>query len=248
MVRDLRFPVYCLTVSQRLQMAIAAISIALMIYVLIGYLREDHGAPTTGTTTTAPAIPASSDPPPSAPSSDSHPAPLEVWQNAKLGDWYAYNYVTASKLRTFHSTVLVTVTAATDTSITTAFRGKVAETGETRDQAGDELPRSNLTLERLIGFDTSKWTLLSVTVDDADHEVGGRTFHTKKVTYTSKDPMFPTKKTTTDLWLSTEVPGGLVEEHEVQDLVEQDLHFDMTKTLIGFGTEAATTWGTKPAI
>jgi hypothetical protein len=232
-------------VGQRLQMAFAAVSIGVMVYVLVDYMREDHRAPPARTGHMAPAVPAIADTHP-APRGDHHPAPYEVWQNAKLGDWYAYTYVTSSKLGAFHSTVLVTVTAATDTAITTRLRGKIAETGETRDEAGDEFPRTNLTLEHLIGFDISDWTVLSVIVADADHQVGGREFHGKKVTYTSKDPVLPTKKTTTELWLSPEVPGGLVEEHEVQDLAEQDLHFDMTKTLIGFGTTSTTTWGTKP--
>jgi hypothetical protein len=140
------------------------------------------------------------------------------------------------------------VTAATDASVETSFRGKVAETGETRDSAGETYPRANLTLERITGLDIGKWTLLSPTVADEDHALDGCTFHTKEVTYASRDPMFPTKRTTTDLWLSPEVRGGLVEQHEVQDLAEQDLHFDMTKTLIGFGTGSATTWGTKPTL
>ncbi|NVB78004.1 MAG: hypothetical protein HOV81_06370, partial [Kofleriaceae bacterium] len=98
-------------------MAFAGVSIAVMIYVLVGYMREDHRAPTAKSTTAAPAVPSAS--------GDTHPAPFDAWHDGKLGDWYAYKYVTSSKLGAFHSTVLVTVTAATDASVATSFRGKV---------------------------------------------------------------------------------------------------------------------------
>ena len=75
--------------------------------------------------------------------------------------------------------------------------------------------------------------------------IGDHTFQCKKLVYRSTDPMLPRKKVVTELWLSSEVPaGGLVAMHETQDL--DAMHFEAIEEIVGFGTSAGASWGTKP--
>ncbi len=174
------------------------------------------------------------------------PSPLQVFASAKVGDWLAYRVVTESSLApTITATGIESVTAANDTMVTRSFNGRVDATGEVRRDRQDERPRKDLTLDQLTGNDVGGWTIYEVAIADDTHEVGGRTFKCKKISYSSRDPLIPNKRTHTDLWISSEVPvGGLVEERELQDMPEAS--FVITKQVIGFGTATSTTWGTKP--
>ena len=49
----------------------------------------------------------------------------------------------------------------------------------------------------------------------------------------------------TEVWFSSEVTGsGIVEEHETQKL--DDLHTELTHTVIGYGKKGTVTWGKRP--
>ncbi len=210
----------------------------------IGYatFTSDHGVDASGApspTTTAPA--------PAAPTvpGGAHPAPREVFADARVGDWYAYRVINQGVLGDIRATAMVAITAATPDTVTRGLRGRLDATGEEKPQPSDTFPRAGLSLERLTGADIGEWTLSGITVVDEAHTVGGRTFACTRISFASADPLFPEKRTHTDLWISAEVPaGGLVEEHEVQHL--GDLTFELTTQVTGFGTAAGTTWGTRP--
>jgi hypothetical protein len=181
----------------------------------------------------------------SAAAAPGHPSPLEIYATARVGDWHAYSVANESPFGSIPTHAVTTVTEATDAMVTIAVRGRLDQTGEIRDGRAEQYPRGGLTLERLTGDDIGNWTIFDVAVFDEPHEVNGRTFACKRITFGSKDPMFPTKRTRTDYWISTEVPaGGLVEKREVQDLDGQI--FRMTLEVIGFGSGSATTWGERP--
>jgi hypothetical protein len=175
-----------------------------------------------------------------------HPAPFEAYAHARLGDWYAYRVVTNGPAMHDVGAIAVTwITAAAADHVSTSFHGRIESTGEEESGHDEDFPRAGLSLERLTGDDVGGWTLRDVTFTDERHTIRGRTFACTKISFASQDPMFPAKLTHTDLWISAEVPvGGLVAEHEVQDL--DRMHFDMTKELVGFGTATATTWGARP--
>ncbi|MCE9575065.1 MAG: hypothetical protein K8W52_18080 [Deltaproteobacteria bacterium] len=208
------------------------------------FLSSDHGieAPQSPTPPPAPKVPPPAMPPTPA---HAHAAPLEAFATATVGDWHAYRVVNGGTLGEIRTTAMVAITAVTPDTVTRAMRGRIDATGEEKHEPNDAFPRKGLTLERLTGDDLAEWTLSDVTVVDEVHTVGGRAFACKKISYASADPMFPEKRTHTDLWISPEVPaGGLVEEHEIQHLDQAT--FEITSQVIGFGTAAGTTWGTRP--
>jgi hypothetical protein len=260
--------------SRTWQVVAAVVSIAVMVVVIVRYVTRDEPPPPTLPATAAAQGPAA-DPvgtsplggtPGSGATKEAQPhagmehhtaekpvheggqvAPLQVFANAHVGDWLAYRVTTESSLApTFHATGIETITKVDDKTVARAFSGKVEETGEIKRQSYEARPRDGLTLDQLTTNDVGGWTIYEVAVSDDVHEVGGRKFKCKKISYASNDPLIAGKRTHTDLWISTEVPaGGLVEEHEVQDM--PDMHFRITKQVIGFGDAKSTAWGTKPA-
>src|SRR5262249_30220172 len=133
-------------------------------------------------------------PPASTGSADAtHPAPLELFASAKVGDWYAWTTANESPFGSIPTHAVSSVTAATATTVRAATRGWIDQTGELRDGKPDDFPRAGLTLERLTGDDIGGWTLFDVTIVDEPHLVNGRTFACKRITYGSTDPMFPSK-------------------------------------------------------
>jgi hypothetical protein len=225
-------------------MLFAAVSVGVMIYALVTYgLRDDPP-------------PKSTDLQPLA-GEDHVPAglpahaggtlsPIQVFANAKVGDWQAYSVTTESSLGpTFHATGIVTITELDDREVKRGFVGRIAETGERREQQYEGRPRAGLTIDQLTTNDVGGWTIHDLVITDDVHEIGGRSFKCKKISYASEDPLFPNKRTRTELWISDEVAaGGLVEEREVQDM--PSAHFVITQRLLGFGNASGTTWGTKP--
>jgi hypothetical protein len=171
-----------------------------------------------------------------------HRAPFEAFAQAQVGDWYAVRRTNPGDIAV---TVVFRVRAVDGDRVTRAMRGRVDSTGEVHDEPDDVFPRSGLTLETLTGLGRADWKLGEVVVTDETRVVAGRTFACKKVTFHPADPLFPNKQTTTELWLSSEVPaGGLVAEHEVQRLGE--VHFESTEEITGFGSAAGASWGTLP--
>jgi hypothetical protein len=175
-----------------------------------------------------------------------HAAPFEMFANAKVGDWYAWRTVNGGSLGDIRTTALAWITAERADSVTRTYRGKIDATGEERAGRPEDFPRAGLTIDRFTSNDIGGWTLSDITMTDEVHVVGGRSFQCKKIVFASSDPMFPRKRTRTELWISTDVrAGGLVAEHEVQQL--DAMTFDITQELIGFGTATETIWGTRPA-
>lgn len=173
-------------------------------------------------------------------------SPLQVFADAKVGDWIAYRVTTESSLApTVTATGIERITNVDATKVERAFSGRIDATGELHGKRYEDRPRNGLTLDQLTTNDVGGWTIYEVAVSDDVHEVGERRFPCKKISFSSRDPLFPKKRTRTDLWISSEVPaGGLVEEREVQELPE--VRFVITKQLLGFGDASATSWGTKP--
>ena len=227
-------------------MMAAFASIGLMCFVLWKYGLRDDPPPA--------AQPASDQPSASAEhhTNDKHQggmlSPIQVFAHAQVGDWKAYTVTTESSMaQTFTATSIERVSKADDKTVSRMFAGKVEQTGEIRRRAYEDRPRQGLTLDQLTTNDVGGWTLYDVQVTDDLHEIGGRTFKCKKISYASTDPMFADKRTHTDLWISDEVPlDGIVEEIEVQDL--PNAHFRITKRVLGFGHDATTTWGERPDI
>lgn len=180
-----------------------------------------------------------------SPVADPHRAPLDTYAKSAVGDWVAYTISNASPMGSFPATAVTTAKAVSDTTVLTATRGRLDGASEIKRSADEQFARAGLTLEQATGADIGGWTLSDIAITDEPHAVGGRTFPCKHVAYDARDPLFPTKRTHTDLWVSTEVPlDGRVEAHEVQDL--DGKIFDNRIVLIGFGAGAATTWGTRP--
>lgn len=209
-------------------------------------------APTVATKPDAAIAATTTAPPPSGPARHvddpgPHPAPFEAYARAHLGDWYAYRVVNnGPAMHDVRALAITWVTAAADDHVSVSFHGRIDATGQEESGHAEDFPRAGLTLERLHGDDIGGWTIRDVTFTDEPHTIGGRTFACTRISFASQDPMFPGKRTHTDLWISAEVPvGGLVAEHEVQDL--DQMHFDMTKELVGFGTAGGPTWGARPA-
>ena len=192
--------------------------------------------------------PSSSAAPPAArylPDPGPHPAPFEAYAGAQPGDWYAYRVENAGPSADIRSTAVAWVSAASPAAVTMAVHGRIDATGEERDGRTEDYPRAGLTLERLTGDDVGGWTIRAVQVTDEPHVVGGRTFACTKLSFASADPMFPTKRTHTELWIAKEVPaGGLVESREVQELDQR--RFVITEKLLGFGSASGTAWGERP--
>jgi len=181
---------------------------------------------------------------PAPPAGDLHPAPVNVFADAAEGDWSAFQVHSRSELLDATSTVLWQVTSVSDDSVIVGGKGRLVG-GKEQTLRDMVFPRSGLTLERLLELDYGEWTILTTKTSEEPHEVGGRTFECTKVVFTSRDPLFPGKQTETQIWFSRAVNGsGIVESREVQQLGE--MRFEITKTLIGFGTATATTWGERP--
>jgi hypothetical protein len=181
-----------------------------------------------------------------SPVANPHPAPFDTYAKAAVGDWVAYTISNDSPFGSFPATAITTATIVSATTALTSTRGRLDKTGEIRSSADEQFARANLTLEQLTGADIGNWTLSNIVVTDEPRAVGGRTFPCKHVAYDSRDPLFPTKRTHTDLWVSPEVPlDGRVENHEVQEL--DGKIFDNRIVLVGFGAGEATVWGARPA-
>jgi hypothetical protein len=172
-------------------------------------------------------------------------APIQVFAKAQVGDWAAYRIINRSTLlaEEIATLRLSRITAATDAAVTIEHKGRM-EKGDRREAWTQERARQGLTIDQLVGNDVSQWRLIDVQTSDDTHEVGGRTFACKQIAYAALDPMFPSKKVRVTYWYSDEFPGGLVEERDIQDL--DSVHIEQLTQLIGFGTQTATTWGTKP--
>lgn len=234
--------------SRTWQIVAAALSIALMIYVLLRYGRDEAPPKPNNESSQAHAgaqhhTEGSADP---IQHVGSQLAPIQVFAKAQVGDWIAYRVTNRSTALPddISTIVLATITAATDTGVTVAYKGRMEKAGDRREQWTYERPREGLTIDQLTDNDVAQWRLIGLEVTDEKHEVGGREFACKQISYAGLDPMFPSKKSRTTLWISDEVPGGLVEERDIQDL--DAMHMEQIKQLIGFGTATATTWGTKP--
>jgi hypothetical protein len=229
-------------------MLAAAVSVVVMVVVIFKYGLGDDGArPTSG----APHVGAKhhTDEKPGEGTKPAHegdkPAPLQVYETAKVGDWRAYRVISEwSNKPVGKATVVTRIGEVTDAQVVASFNGRLDDTSEIRKDREETRPRRGLTIDQLTGNDVGGWTIYNVTITDEDHTVAGRTFKCKKLSYASDDPLVPAKRTRNELWISTEVAaGGIVEERQIQDM--PNMTFVQTQTLIGFGDER-TTWGTKP--
>lgn len=173
-------------------------------------------------------------------------APIQVYANAKVGDWRAYRVTTESSLApTTTATVLTWISKATDKDVTRSFKGKVDASDEVRSNRDEERPREGLTIDQLTGNDVGGWTIYDLVITDDERTVGGLTFKCKKIGYSSDDPLIPNKKTRTEMWIAADVPaGGVVEQREVQEM--SNMRYVQTQQLIGFGDATGARWGTKP--
>jgi len=172
----------------------------------------------------------------------SAPPPIEPYSHSQVGDWRAYDYSTRSSLGNFSSHVIARVTAATADSVTVVLTGRLDQTGEQRTEPADTYPRTFGSIEKLV--EHADWKISDASVATEPHEVSGKTFACARISFAKSDPLFPNKRTHVDLWLSAEVPaGGVVEEHEIQQL--DQMTFDMRSVLVGYGTGGGTTaaWG-----
>jgi hypothetical protein len=187
-----------------------------------------------------------SEPPSTVPagsaSATTAPPPFEPYAHSQPGDWRAYDYSTRSSLGNFSSHVIARVTAATADSVTVVLTGRLDQTGEQRTEPADTFPRAFGSIEKLV--EHVDWKISDVSVATEPHEANGKTFACARISFAKSDPLFPTKRTHVDLWLSPDVPAGaVVEEHEVQQL--DQVTFDMRSVLVGYGTGggATATWG-----
>jgi hypothetical protein len=173
-------------------------------------------------------------------------APIQVYANAKVGDWRAYRVTTESSLApAISATVLTWISKTTDQNVIRSFKGRVDATGEVRSDRDEDRSREKLTIDQLTGNDVGGWTIYDLAITDDERTVGGLTFKCKKISYSSNDPLLPNKKTRTEMWISADVPaGGIVEEREVQEM--PNMRFVQTQKLLGFGDAAGASWGTKP--
>jgi len=229
-------------------MIAAFISLGVMAFVLVKYGLRDDDPPPTSRNTGQPHQGMRHFTSESPAHEGGKPSPIQVYENAKVGEWRAYSVTTESSLApTFHAIGIETITKVNDKTVSRGFSGRVEETGEVQKRAYEDRPRQGLTIDQLTTNDVGGWTIYELAIIDEGHEVGGRTFKCKKLSYASNDPMIPSKRTHTDLWISAEVPaGGIVEEREVQEM--PNMRFSITQRLVGFGPDdKTTTWGEKPA-
>jgi hypothetical protein len=177
--------------------------------------------------------------------SHSHPVPFQPYAFANEGDWRAYRVDNGLPTGHVVTEVVATITATTPDHVTRTDRGRVVGATDV-DVHTEDFPRGGLTLERLTGLDRAGWTISDLTVGLEPHTVAGSMFHATKISFASADPLFPRKRTHTDLWISDEVPAGsVVAEREVQIL--DAVQFVFTQELVGFGDTDGTTWGTRPS-
>jgi hypothetical protein len=195
--------------------------------------------------------PKADDDAPSAPSAPAkheprvHPAPFDAYARASPGDWAAYRIDNGLPTGHLETTVVRAITAADPDRVQRTDRGRVDGATDV-DVHVEDFPRTGLTLERLTGLDRGGWTISDLAVGVEAHTVGGRSFRATKISFASADPMFPRKRTHTDLWISDEVPaGGVIASHEVQTLDAS--RFEFTEELVGFGDDGGTRWGDRPA-
>jgi hypothetical protein len=169
-------------------------------------------------------------------------APIQVFAQAKVGDWITYRVTNRSSMlaREIEAIVTARVTAATDTRVTVEYRGSVPAQPEKHEQWTREYPRQGLTVDQLSGNDVSGWTIYDLVITDDVREVAGRKLATKRLSWAAKDPLFPTKRVRDELWIAADVPvGGLVAERDVQDM--DTFHDEQIKELIEFGTADSVT-------
>jgi hypothetical protein len=234
-------------------MLAAAVSVGLLVVVILKYGLGDEESPKpsgqlhTGTAHHTAELPGSG----GKPAHDGgKPSPIEVYANTKVGDWRAFTVKSEwSTKPVATATVLARVHEVDDKQVVLSIHGRIDDTTlddakQRHDTRDERRPRQGLTIDQLTGNDVGGWTIYNLVIADDDHTVGGRTFKCKKLTFSSDDPLIPAKRTRTELWISDEVVGGIVEEREMQDM--PNMTFVQTKVLIGFGTADATSWGTKP--
>jgi hypothetical protein len=171
--------------------------------------------------------------------------PLPGYADTKVGDWRAYRYITTGKLGDFHATAIAVVIAATPTTVTIEFSGRLDETGEQRSDGATEFPRA-YTVEHEIHHQHGDWTASGIELTTEVRTIEGHHFSCQKLASAFADPLMPGKDTRVEVWLSPEVPaGGVVASREVQKAPA--LTITSTADLIGFGDADHTTWGKRPA-
>ena len=224
-------------------MMLAFLAIGVMAFVLFNY--NKHDAPPTTKAESGQPHAGTQHHTAEAKHMGGEPAPLQAYAKAQVGDWIAYRVSTTSSLlpNGVSGLVLGRVTAATDGDVTIDYKARGEKNIDRREAWSETHKRQNLTIDELTD-NTNEWKLFDLQVNDDTHDVGGRAFKCKKLTYAKLDPMLPNTSVRDTAWYSEEVPLGLVQDTDVQDM--PNFHSEQTKQLIGFGTASATTWGTKP--
>jgi hypothetical protein len=241
-------------------MAVAAVSIALMVVVLVKYGVRDDPAPETkpAAAVPAPAIPGGTplgntlpgsaatdvnEPHQGAkhhteeapPNEGNQPVPIDVFAAAKVGDWNAFESTIETSLapKPTLATSVVTLTSVDDKQVVRTTSGDPPKT--------EQLPRHGLTLGQLAINNAQTWTIHAVTISDDVREVGGRSFKCKKISFDSRSSEEPARRNHTEMWISDEVPAGGVVEYRV----DEGADFKLTRRLVGFGDAKTTRWGKK---
>jgi len=223
-------------------MAAAFVSIGVMIYVLVVFGLRGDNAP-------APTTPAGSQPHAKAahhtaePHEGGKPAPIQVFAGSVVGEWIAFESIkqlAGSAPKPIAN--VIEVEAVDDKQVTLVHSLRENRiNAATNDRVS--LPRQGLTLDQLIGNDAALWTIYGVTISDDVHEVDGRAFKCKKLSFSMQNPVDLAHGAKVEAWISEEVPaGGLVELRQLFP----ETRLESTQRLIGFGTAAAITWGKKP--
>jgi len=176
-------------------------------------------------------------------SADGQLAPLQPFENAKVGDWIAIEMSSQlGNARPKVSKVLLTVVAADDKMVT--LERKVREASLVPPEiTRSQRPRKNLTIGELAGNRPGEADLRELGVTDDKHDAGGRTFACKKLTFAMMTDLGKTRFADVEMWISSEVPvDGLVEIK--QRFARTSLV--VTNRLVGFGNGTAVAWGAKP--
>ena len=159
-------------------MIVAFISDGVMAYVLVTYgLRDDSPPPTSKTTEQAHAG-AQHFTAEKPEHEGGKPSPIQVWENAKVGEWRAYKVITETTLAaTITATAMTRIREVQDKQVIRSFNGRIDATGEVRNDRDEERPRQGLTIDQLTGNDVGGWTiyeLFSITNDDIARSVAAR--------------------------------------------------------------------------
>jgi hypothetical protein len=168
---------------------------------------------------------------------------LPAFVDARVGDWIAFEATTQlANARPQVTAELVTVEAVDDKQVT-LVRSERENSLDPPQTRRTSLPRQGITIDQLFGNDQKQWTLFGLAIRDESHEVSGRSFEAKRVSYSLIDPLAPTKRAQVELWVSPAVPlDGIVELRQIFE----GTSLSVTRRLIGFGTAEAITWGKKP--